>query len=152
MGNAGATMAQKLWSDKHQKESDGIICTSANQKVVVICDCCTIYTEWKGKHQTAAKLLQKAADIPYYYKISDEQITVGIHTYKNAICALHLAPKGPCKGVAYKFGPHPYTCDACELLQHGKNSPLLHKLELGVLPNRSNHKLNSTEQGYTMWC
>ena len=77
-GNAGATTAQKLWTDKHQKESDGIICTSDNQKVVVICDCCTRYTEWKGKHLIAAKLLQKAADIPCYYKISDEQITVGI--------------------------------------------------------------------------
>ena len=127
-GNAGATTAQKLWTDKRQKESDGIICTSDNQKVVVICDCCTRYTEWKGKHQIAAKLLQKAADIPCYYTISDEQITVGVHTYKNTIRALHLAPKGPCKGLAYKFGPHPYTCDACEALQHGKNSPLLHKL------------------------
>ena len=132
-GNAGATTAQKLWTDKRQKESDGIICTSDNEKVVVICDCCTRYTEWKGKHQIAAKLLQKAADIPCYYKISDKQITVGRHTYKNTIRALHLAPKGPCKGLAYKFGPHPYTCDACEALQHGKNSPLLHKL--GVLQN-----------------
>ena len=45
-GNAGATTAQKLWTDKRQKASDGIICTSDNQKVVVICDCCTRYTEW----------------------------------------------------------------------------------------------------------
>jgi len=34
---------------------------------------------------------------------------------------------GACKGVAIKSGPHPYICDACEALQHGKNSQLLHK-------------------------
>ena len=61
-----------------KKNSDGIIYTSDNQNLVVICDCCTKYTEWKSKHQTATKLLQKAADTPCYYKISDEQITVGI--------------------------------------------------------------------------
>ena len=91
-GNAGGTTAQKLWTDKCQKESHGIICTSDNQKVVVICDCCTKYTEWKGKHHTATKLLQKAADTPCYYKISDEQITVGIQPYKSTIRASYLAP------------------------------------------------------------
>ena len=127
-GNAGGTMTQKLWTDKHQKESDGIICTSDNQELVVICNCCTKYTEWKGKHQTAAKLLQMAVDTPYYYKISDKEITVGIQPCKSIIQALRSAPKGPCKGVAYKFGPRPYTCDAYKTVQHDKNSPLLHKL------------------------
>ena len=27
-GNAGSTTAQKLWTDKRQEESDGIICTT----------------------------------------------------------------------------------------------------------------------------
>ena len=30
--------------------------------------------------------------------------------------------------MALKSGPHPYICDACEALQHGKNSQLLHRL------------------------
>ena len=115
-GNAGATTAQKLWANKCQEESDGIICTPEDQKVVVTCDCCTGYTDWKNKHQHAAKLLQKVADIPCYYKISEEQIAVGKETYKNTICALHSAPRGVCKGTAFKSGPHPYTCDACDAL------------------------------------
>ena len=126
-GNAGATTALKLWTDKHQEGSDGKISTSDNQEVNVICDCCKSYSEWKNTHQSAAQLLQKIADIPCYYKISEEQIRVGTQTYQNTIRALHMAPKGACMGTAITSGPHPYTCDACEALQHGKSSQLLHK-------------------------
>lgn len=126
-GNAGATTAQKLWTDKRREESDGIICTSDDQKVIVICECCTKYAEWKTKHPAAAKLLQKIANVPCYYKLSEEHVTVGMQTYQNTIRALHMASKGACKGTASKSGQHPYTCDACEALQHGKSSQLVHK-------------------------
>ena len=76
-GNVGATTAQDLWTDKRHEESDGIAYCPEDQKVDVICDCCTKYTEWKSKHQAAAQLLQKIA---CYYKISKEQITVGAQT------------------------------------------------------------------------
>ena len=66
--------------------------------------------------------------MPCYYKVCDEQIKVFDKTYQGTIRALCMAPKGECSGVAYKSGLHPYTCEACEALQHGKNSQLLHKL------------------------
>ena len=78
-------------------------------------------------HANAAKALQKVADKPCYYKVCDEEVRVNTTAFKGTIRALHKAPKGPCKGSASKTGPHPYTCEACEALQHGKNSQLLHK-------------------------
>lgn len=127
-GNAGATTAQKLWTDHRQKESEEIICSSGDQKVAVSCDCCTKYTEWKEKHQDASRVLQSIADMPCYYRVSNETIKIDKTSYETTIRAMHLAPLGACKGVALKSGPHPYICDACEALQHGKNNQLLHKL------------------------
>lgn len=146
-GNAGATTAQKLWTDKRKEESERIFCTSDGQRIDVICDCCMGYTEWKNKHQAAAKLLQKIADVPCYYKISEEQIKVGKQTYQNTIRALHIAPKGACKGTAFKSGPHPYTCDACEALCHGKNSQLMHKFR-----RASTLKHPRTEEDRATYC
>ena len=54
-------------------------------------------------------------------------VTVGTTTYETTIRAMHLAQLGACKEVALKSGTHPYICDACEALRHGKNSQLLHK-------------------------
>ena len=68
------------------------------------------------KHRTEAELLQKIANVPCYYRVCDEQIKVFDKTYRGTIRALHMAPKGECSGVAYKSGPHPYTCEACEAL------------------------------------
>ena len=102
--------------------------TSDGEQVHTICDCCTEYAQWKKTHPIPAKALQQVADIPSYYKVCDEVVNVHQHTYQGTIRALHLAPKGPCKGVASRSGLHPYTCDACEALQHGRDSQLLHKL------------------------
>ena len=66
--------------------------------------------------------------MPCHYRICNETVTIGATTYETTIRAMHLAPEGACKGVALKSGPHPYICDACESLQHGKSSQLLHKL------------------------
>ena len=73
-------------------------------------------------------MLQSIADVPCYYKVCTESVTVGTNTYNTTICALHLGPQGACKGIALKSGPHPYICHSCEALQHGKSSQLLHKL------------------------
>lgn len=91
------------------------------------CECCTKYSEWKKNHQDAARELQSIADEPYYYKVCNKTVTIGSVTYSTTIRALHLAPFGACKGIASKSGPHPYICDSCEMLQHGKSSQLLHK-------------------------
>ena len=58
-------------------------------------------------------------DIPCYYKVCDEQVTVGNDVLQGTIRA---APRGECRGVALVSGSHPYVCEACEALQHGKNS------------------------------
>ena len=73
-------------------------------------------------------MLQSIADMPCYYRVSDKTIKIAKTSYETTIHAMHLAPLGACKGVALKSGHHPYICDTCEALQHGKNSQLLHKL------------------------
>jgi len=125
-GNAGATSAQKLWADNRML--GGCVTHFSGEEVNVVCKCCTKYTEWKKKHQDASRVLQRSANIPCYYRVCNETVTVGTTTYETTIHAMHLAPLGACKGVALKSGPHPYICDVCEALQHGKNSQLLHKL------------------------
>ena len=55
-------------------------------------------------------------------------MTIGNEVFQATIRALHAAPKGVCMGVALESGSHPYVCEVCEALQHGKNSQLLHKL------------------------
>ena len=62
-----------------------------------------------------------------FNKVCNDQVNVGAQ-YQGTIHALHSVPKGTCKGTASVAGPHPYTCEACETLQHGKNRQLLHKL------------------------
>ena len=124
-GNAGGTSAKKLWADSRMLK--GYVTHSSGEKVNVMCKCCTTYIEWKKKHQDASRVLQHIADMPCHYRLCNETVTVGTTTYETTIRAMYLAPLGACKGVALKSGPHPYICDACEALQHGKSSQLLHK-------------------------
>ena len=124
-GNVGGTSAKKLWADNQMLK--GYVTHSGGEEVNVICKCCTTYIEWKKKHQDASKVLQRIADVPCHYRVCNETVTIGVTTYECTIRAMYLAPMGACKGVAKKSGPHPYICDACEALQHGKNSQLLHK-------------------------
>ena len=102
--------------------------THSSGEINVMCECCTQYTEWKEKHQDASRVLQCVADMPSHYRVCNETVTIGTTAYETTIRAMHLAPLGACKGVALKSRPHSYICDACEALQHGKNSQLLHKL------------------------
>ena len=124
-GNVGGTSAKKLWADNRMLKR--YVTHSSGEEVNVMCKCCTTYTEWKKRHQDALKVLQCIADMPCHYKICNETVTIDAKTYESTIRAMYLAPMGACKGVAIKSGPHPYICDACEALQHGKNSKLLHK-------------------------
>jgi len=64
--------------------------------------------------------------MPHYYKVCNERVNINDTTYQGTIHASHMAPKGECTGIA---ASHPLTCDACEALQHGKSSQLLHKLQ-----------------------
>ena len=125
---AGATTSLTLWK-KSRATGDELIHHSG-EKIVTVCHCCTEYKQWKEVHRDAARKLQSLADTPCYYRMcTDEQVNVGACKYVGTIRALHLAPEGGCKGIASTVGDHPYTCTACEALQHGENSPLLHKLQ-----------------------
>ena len=121
---------KKLWTDHCQKEFEGIICSSGDQKVAVSCDCCTKYTEWKEKHQDTLRVLQSIADMPCYYRVSNETIKIAKTSYETTIRAMHSAPLGACKGVALKSGPHPYICDA-----RGMAKTVNCYTSLGVLQN-----------------
>ena len=97
-------------------------------QVETTCSCCDNYVSWRKAHPSDAQALQKIADVPYYYKVCNEKVTIHEIGYQGTIRALQMAPMGECTGIASSFGPHPFTCNACEALQHGKNSQLLHKL------------------------
>ena len=49
--------------------------------------------------------------------------------YKCTIWALKGASKGKCLKVASTSGKHPYVCDACDALRHGRHSQLNRKLQ-----------------------
>ena len=120
---AGATSCKSLWL-----KSQEVACDGCGETVSFTCQCCTEYKQWQKMHPEAAKKLQQEADKPCYYRVCDEKVHVSTDVYQGTIRALHAAPKGPCTGKALTTGDHPYTCDACEALQHGQNSQLLHKL------------------------
>lgn len=125
-GNAGATTPKSLWVQSRKERK--CLESPEHGQILTECSCCTTYSEWKRVHKVAAEALQQIADIPCYYKVCDEQVTIGNEVFQGTIRALHAAPKGVCMGVALESGSHPYVCEACEALQHGKNSQLLHKL------------------------
>ena len=106
-----------------------------DSEFTTFCTCCTTYKEWKQQHTAFAKRLQALADTSKYYVCYHDEIvqvpsgTAGECTqYKGTIRALSGAPKGACTGNAQVMGDHPYTCDACNALVHGKSSPFLRKL------------------------
>ena len=80
-------------------------------------------------HPSEAKLLQEEADNTLYYQVYPNQaVTVTLNgmvcNMKGTIRACAAAPKGPCTNSASNRGSHPYTCNACDTLTHGKSSPL----------------------------
>ena len=85
--------------------------------------------EWKAKHPNLAATLQQDADQPTLYCVSPhERVYVVINgesvEYNGTIRALAGAPSGACTGKASPCGSHPYTCDNCNALIHGKSSVL----------------------------
>ena len=117
----GATTAKKLWTD-------GFNSCAANSDSVS-CNCCTSYNEWIHRHPVQAQSLRKTAENTLYYQVCpNESVTVVINgivcDFKGTIRACEAAPKGPCTSAASSEGQHPYTCDACDALTHGKTSPL----------------------------
>ena len=127
---AGATTALSLWNKSRSTGEEPFCLAVSGEKIATLCDCCTQYIQWKEVHRSEAKELQRLADIPCYYRVYvDEQVQVGPNSYVGTIRALHMAPEGACNGRAHSIGDHPYVCTACEALQHGKSSQLLHKLQ-----------------------
>ena len=118
-GNAGATTSKKLWLDSRARKECGVF-TDDQVEVLTTCSCCEDYSSWKKMHPSDAKMLQNIADMPRYYKVCDKRVNINDATYQGTIRALHMAPKGECTGIACSTWPHPFTCDACEALQHGK--------------------------------
>ena len=120
--NSGATTAKKLWTDRH---------------LGLECGCCQTYMEWKAKHPNLAATLQHDADQPTLFCVSPhERVHAIINSesveYNGTIRALAGAPSGACTGKASPYGSHPYTCDNCYELIHGKSSVLLHKLNRSI--------------------
>ena len=89
------------------------------------------YKEWKHQHPLMARKLQSLADQPLYYVCCPEEVvnvpddSGTLTQYTGTIRALRGAPMGECTGGAMVTGTHPYICDPCDALVHGKSSPLL---------------------------
>ena len=126
---AGATTAKNLW--KSYRENAPLM-PVGGAKLSCHCSCCDSYSKWKKSHSVEASQLQKVADAPFYYAVTDEHIEVkssgAITVYNKTIRALTGAPQGPCTGIAYAGGKHPYTCKSCYSLSTGKSSQLNRKL------------------------
>ena len=111
-----------------------ILVTSDNdgREFYTNCSCCAEYHTWKIAHELSANL-QKLADQPRYYSVTDETVEVIIDgdkvVYKCTIQTLKGASKGKCLKVASTSGKHPYICDACDALRHGRHSQLNRKLQ-----------------------
>ena len=117
--------------------------TPNGQELETTCTCCTHYTKWKTAHTSSAKVLQQLVDTAHYYKVCPEELVkVGSQTYQGTIRALSSAPKGACQGHASLTGNHPLTCDSCDALQHGRDSPLLRKLRRAVTLKHPRTELN----------
>ena len=132
---AGGTHAKKLWEDGRKSNiSYAPVNASDHREFVTTCTCCATFIEWKKNHPVLAKQLQLIADQPVYYQLfPNEAISFSIGdqriNYKGTIRALSGAPLGECTKAAKDSGAHPYTCDACNALAHGKSSVLNRRLQ-----------------------
>ena len=121
--------------------------------ITVDCSCCTTYLEWKTKHPTLAKHLQRAADTSLIYEINPNEIVTVVvdgeeHQYRGTIRASTAAPQGPCQGVAVKGGKHPYICVACDALTRGQTSPLNRRVSRdSTLKHPRSEELRATQRG-----
>ena len=95
---AGATTAKKLWEDGRRSKIAYI--DKDGREFYTNCSCCTEYHSWKVAHKDLSADLQKLADQPRYYSVTDEVIEAVENgnkvVYKNTIRALKGAPKGEC--------------------------------------------------------
>ena len=161
---AGGTSAKKLWEDGRKNISISYTPPNASEhgELVTTCSCCDTFTQWKNNHPGLAKQLQKIADQPVYYQLlPNELISFSIgdqkFNYKGTIRALSQAPLGECMKIAKNTGAHPFTCDACYALAHGKTSVLNRRLQRNsvlkhprsederALKSGVNHKFCSTD-------
>ena len=128
---AGATTTKTLW-EQGRRSSIAYI-DKDGREFYANCSCCTEYHSWKLAHKDLSAHLQKLADQPRYYSVTDEIVEVVENgdkvVYKNTIRALKGAPKGECLKIASTSGPHPYVCDACDALRRGRHSQLNRKLQ-----------------------
>ena len=126
---------------------------SHGESFATTCECCDSYQEWKAKHTALATTLQALADEPHLYQILPvENVTVILegqeHNLVGTIRALNGAPIGPCSKTASSTGPHPFTCEPCNALVHGKTSALKRKLHRSVqLKNPRCDDLRATRDG-----
>ena len=112
-----ATTAKKLWTD-------GFNSCAANSDSLS-CNCCTSYNEWIHRHpvQAQSKLLKTLYTIRFIRMIVLLFLKM-VSDFKGTIRACEAAPKGPCMSAASSEGQHPYICDACDALTHGKTLPI----------------------------
>lgn len=129
VATTGTTTPKKRWEVYRCSES---LMAAERAKISFHCSCCESYSKWKKTHSVAANELQKIADAPFYYAVTNEQIVVkstsGTTVYNKTIRALQGAPQGPCTGIAFPSGKHPFTCESCYSLSTGKTIQLNRKL------------------------
>ena len=72
----GTTTAKKLWEDYRQNACSESLKPIEEANICIQCTCCESYSKWKKSHSVEADKLQRIANAPFYYAVTDEHIVV----------------------------------------------------------------------------
>ena len=140
-GSSGCTTVKKLWEiHREATDPDGI---TAN------CSCCEEYRIWKESYPTDIQKLKEISDNPSFYKAFPSKKVTVVEDGSNVVYTgtIHAVA---CTGKAFCGGSHPYQCNACFQLVHGKSSQLLRKYNRSKkLKNPRNDSYRAARPGVT---
>ena len=151
--NAGTQSTKKLW--EQGRKDDTPFKDSQDRSFTTQCSCCSTYQQWVASHsELRRELLALSQRTQYYDTLPNEMVTItqggSEISYLGTIRASRLGPCGPCTGIASDRGDHPYTCDSCDALIHGKTSTLNRKLHrANKLKHPRNDATRATKPGVT---
>ena len=141
-GSSGCTTVKKLW-EMHREATNDPDGTTVN------CSCCEEYRIWKESHPTDFQKLKEISDNPSFYKAFPSKKVTVVEDGSNVVYTgtIHAVA---CTGKAVSGGSHPYQCNACFQLVHGKSSQLLRKYNRSKkLKNPRNDAYRAARSGVT---
>jgi len=142
-GSSGCTTAKKLWENHRQ---------AANNPygVTINCGCCEEYRIWKESHPTDFQRLKNMSSDPVVFPSKRQIYSHLVVQNGNTLVYTGTIHAVGCTGNAFASGSHPYQCNACFNLVHGKSSQLLRKYNRSKkLKNPRSDLYRATKPGVT---